>query len=148
MHEYIHALTMPKTSMASWQVEGFARYFSYYYDFYGISFLNQDYNNTPNTPATKWIYEYLATINRPIDMARDYRELENIAVYSRSYADPNANYLAGSSFVQYLVNQYGEDAVINNIYGNGAPLPKSYDELIKDWNEFIERNYSSYSKYQ
>ena len=148
MHEYIHALTMPKTSMASWQVEGFARYFSYYYDFYGISFLNQDYNNTPNTPATKWIYEYLATINRPIDMARDYRELENLAVYSRSYADPNANYLAGASFVQYLVNQYGEDAVINNIYGNGAPLPKSYDELIKDWNEFIERNYSSYSKYQ
>lgn len=147
MHEYIHALTMPTTSMSSWQVEGFARYFSYYYDFYGMAFLNQDYNNTPNTSATKWVHEYLATINRPIDMAIDYRELENIAVYSRSYTNPNKNYIAGSSFVQYLVKQYGEEAVINSIYGDGTPLPKTYTELVKEWNEFIESNYEKYSKY-
>ena len=148
MHEYIHALTMPTTSMASWQVEGFARYFSYYYDFYGMAFLNQDYNNTPNTSATKWVHEYLSAINRPIDMAIDYRELENIAVYSRSYTNPNKNYIAGSSFVQYLVKQYGEEAVINSIYGNGNPLPKTYAELVKEWNEFIESSYSAYSKYK
>lgn len=148
MHEYIHSITMPKTSMESWEVEGFARYFSYYYDFYGIAFLNQDYNNTPNTSATKWVHEYLATINRHIDMARDYRELENIAVYSRSYADPNVSYVAGSSFVQYLVKQYGEEAVINHVYGNGAPLSKTYTELVKEWNAFIESNYSAYSKYK
>lgn len=148
MHEYIHALTMPTTSMASWQVEGFARYFSYYYDFYGMAFLNQDYNNTPNTSATKWVHEYLATINRPIDMAKDYRELENVAVYSRSYTNPNTSYVAGSSFVQYLVKQYGEEAVINSIYGNGNPLPKTYAELVKEWNEFIESSYSAYSKYK
>lgn len=148
MHEYIHALTMPSASMESWQTEGFARYFSYYYDFYGIAFLNQDYNNTSNTYATKWVHEYLATINRPIDMAKDYRELENVAVYSRSYADPNANYVAGSSFVQYLVKQYGEEAVINHIYGDGESLPKSYDELVDEWNAFIESNYSDYSKYK
>ena len=29
MHEYIHSLTTTDSSMASWQVEGFARYFSY-----------------------------------------------------------------------------------------------------------------------
>lgn len=148
MHEYIHALTMPTKSMASWQVEGFARYFSYYYDFYGMAFLNQDYNNTPNTSATKWVHEYLTTINRPIDMARDYRELENIAVYSRSYANPDTNYVAGSSFIQYLVKQYGEEAVINSIYGNENPLPKTYVELVKEWNEFIDSNYSAYSKYK
>ena len=148
MHEYIHALTQPKYSMKLWESEGFARYFSYYYDLYGIAFLNQDYNNSPDTPELKYIHEYLATINRPIDMAKDFTELENIAVYSRSLTDPNKSYATGSSFVQYLVKQYGEEAVINSIYGNGDPLPKSYAELVKEWNEFIEVNYSNYSKYK
>ena len=148
MHEYIHSLTTTNTSMASWKVEGFARYFSYYYDFYGMPFLNQDYNNSPNTPELKYIHEYLANINRPIDMAKDYCELENVAVYYFGFTDPNKNYLTGSSFVQYLVKQYGEDTVINSIYGNGNPLPKTYAELVKEWNEFIETNYSNYSKYK
>ena len=148
MHEYIHSLTMPSNSMASWKAEGFARYFFYYYDFYGIPFLNQDYNNSPNTPELQYVHEYLATINRPIDMAKDYCELENVAVYYFGFTDPNKNYLTGSSFVQYLVKQYGEEAVIHSIYGNGDPLPKTYAELVKEWNEFIETNYSNYSKYK
>ena len=149
MHEYIHSLTTTNTLiMPSWKVEGFARYFSYYYDFYGIPFLNQDYNNTPNTPTTKYVHEYLAAINRPINMAKDYRELENIAVYYFSFANPNANYVAGSSFVQYLVNQYGKEAVIHSIYGNGNSLPKTYAELVKEWNAYIEVTYAGYSKYK
>ena len=148
MHEYIHSLTTTNTSMAMWKVEGFARYFSYYYDFYGMPFLNQDYNNSPNTPEIKYIHEYLANINRPIDMAKDYCELENVAVYYFGFTDPNKNYLTGSSFVQYLVKQYGEDTVINSIYGNGDPLPKTYAELVKEWNEFIESEYIGYSKYK
>ena len=147
MHEYIHALTMPAASMASWQVEGFARYFSYYYDLYGMAVLNQDYNNIPDTPELQYIHEYSATINRPIDMAKDYPELENIAVYSRSWKNPNENYITGSSFVQYLVKQYGEENVINSIYGNGNPLPQTYVELVKEWNECIESEYAGYSKY-
>lgn len=148
MHEYIHSLTTTNTAMPTWKVEGFARYFSYYYDFYGIPFLNQDYNNSPNTPELKYIHEYLDTVNRPIDMEKDYCELENVAVHYFSFTDPNTNYLAGSSFVQYLVKQYGEDAVINSIYGNGDPLPKTYAELVKEWNEFIDTNYMNYSKYK
>ena len=148
MHEYIHALTMPTSSMQNWKCEGFARYFSYYYDFYGMPFLNQDYNNCPNTPELKYIHEYLATINRPIDMEKDYCELENVAVHYFNFTNPNANYLAGSSFVQYLVKQYGEEAVINSIYGNGDSLPKTYAELVKAWNEFIESTYVGYSKYK
>ena len=80
-------------------------------------------------------------------MATDYSELENIAVYSRSWKDPNKNYITGSSFVQYLVKQYGEEAVINSIYGEGTPLPKTYAESVKEWIEYIEREYSEYSKY-
>ena len=117
MHEYIHALTMPTSSMARWQVEGFARYFSYYYDLYGIAFLNQDYNHTPDTPKTKYIREYLATINRPIDIAKDYCEIENVAVYYFNFTDPNADYGVGSSFIQYLVKQYGEEAAYSESTG-------------------------------
>ncbi|MBO4972864.1 MAG: hypothetical protein J6D45_08615 [Clostridia bacterium] len=148
MHEYIHALTNPTPSMSMWQVEGFARYFSYYYDFYGIAFLNQDYNNCSDTPELKYVHEYLANINRPIDMAKDYLELENIVVYSRSLTDPNANYVSGSSFVQYLVKQYGEEAVINSIYGYCSSLPETYAESVKAWKEYINTNYTSYSKYK
>ena len=148
MHEYIHSLAKTASSMPSWKVEGFARYFSYYYDFYGMAFLNQDYNNTPDTPELKYIHEYLAAINRPIDIAKDYQDLENIAVYSRSFTDPNKNYLTGSSFIQYLVKQYGEEAVISSIYGNGDSLPKTFRELVKDWNEYIETTYQNYSKYE
>lgn len=149
MHEYIHALTLsqPQASMNEWEMEGFARYFSYRYDHYGMAFLNQDYNNLPNTAELKYVHEYLATINRPIDMAKDYPELENIAVYSRSLKNPNANYVAGSSFVQYLVKQYGERAVIDSIYGDKTPLPKSYTELVSDWSAYIESTYQNYSKY-
>ena len=81
-------------------------------------------------------------------MAKDYCELENVAVHYFSFYDPNKNYLAGSSFVQYLVKQYGEEAVINSIYGNGDPLPKTYAELVKEWKEYIESEYIGYSKYK
>lgn len=148
MHEYIHSLTTTNTAMAMWKDEGFARYFSYYYDFYGMPFLNQDYNNTPDTPTTKYVHEFLDAINRPIDMAKDYCELENVAVYYFGFTDPNKNYLTGSSFVQYLVKQYGEEAVINSIYGNGNSLPKTYAELVKEWNEYIESEYKGFSKYK
>ena len=113
-----------------------------------MPFLNQDYNNSTNTPELKYIHEYLATINRHIDMEKDYCELENVAVHYFNFTNPNANYLAGSSFVQYLVKQYGEEAVINSIYGNGDSLPKTYAELVKAWNEFIESSYVGYSKYK
>lgn len=148
MHEYIHSLVKPTASMELWQVEGFTRYFSYYYDRYGVAFLNQDYNNTPDIPELKYIHEYLADINRPIEIEKDFSALENIAVYSRSWTNPNENYLTGSSFVQYLVKQYGEEAVIQSIYGNGEALPKTQLELVREWNEYIESQYTGYSKFQ
>lgn len=148
MHEYIHALTQPTSSMDAWEVEGFARYFSYRYDHYGMAFLNQDYNNLPETSKTKYVYEYLAGIGRPIDMATDFEELENIAVWFWGFQDPNAEYAAGSSFVQYLVKQYGERAVIDSIYANQSPLPKPYEELVSDWLAYIENQCQGYSKFE
>lgn len=147
MHEYIHALTQPAPAMQLWKTEGFARYFSYRYDAYGIAYLNEDYNHTPDTPETLYVREYLQTLDRPIDMAVDFEELENIAVYSRGYTSPNDSYVAGSSFVQYLVNLFGERAVIDSLYGSGTPLPQSTSELVQLWQEYLQANYSTYSLY-
>lgn len=146
MHEYIHALTKPSASQELWETEGFARYFSYYYDDYGIAFLNKDYNSAVQSKATEYLFEFKQTIDRPIDMQIDFKELENIAVYSRNYTDPNANYVAGSSFIQYLVQEYGESFVVQSIYGKDE-LPKPYSELVTEWNQYIEENYSNFSRY-
>ena len=81
-------------------------------------------------------------------MAIDYERLENIAVWYFRFHDPNENYLSGSSFVQYLVNQYGEKAVIEAIYGDKTPLPKPYEELVKDWIAYIESCGEGYSQYK
>lgn len=146
MHEYIHALTKPSTSQKLWETEGFARYFSYYYDDYGIAFLNEDYNSTAQSKATEYLFEFKQTIDRPVDMQIDFKELENVAVYSRNYTDPNASYVAGSSFVQYLVEKYGEAAVVQCIYGE-EKLPKPYSELVEEWNRYIEETYCDFSRY-
>ena len=152
MHEYIHSLTAShNTGRAEWMIEGFARYFSYKYDRYGIAFLNVDYNSPTDSDATLYVREYLDTVGRPIDMAVDFHDIENIAVYSRSYSDPNQSYVSGSSFVGYLVNLYGEPAVIDHvcskvdisIFGG-----KTYSELVSEWNTHIEQTYSQYSKYR
>lgn len=141
MHEYIHSLTKPKTSQNLWETEGFARYFSYYYDYYGIAFINEDYNTAKPTKATEYLFAFKQTINRPIDMQLDFRELENMAVYSRNYTDPNASYVADSSFIQYLVEAYGEAFVAQCIYGDNN-LPKPYNELVNEWNQHIKETYS------
>ena len=148
MHEYIHALTQHVSSAQAWKIEGFARYYSYRYDYYGMALLNWDYNNTEKTLETKYVQEYLEKIQRPIDMAKDYQDIENIAVWCYSLRDPDGSYLAGSSFVQYLVNQYGDQAVINSICGDQTPLPKTYHELVRDWIGHIESHYQDYSKYE
>lgn len=137
MHEYIHALTQPEETMESWMVEGFARYFSYRFDRYGIAFLNQNYNQTAITENVQYVCDYLVEIGRPIDMSQDYASLENYIVQYYGLDDPNENYAAGSSFVQYLVQRYGENYIIQHLYVERQPLDQDYAELIEDWNRHI-----------
>lgn len=147
MHEYIHSLTNPSASQQLWETEGFARFFSYMFDYYGIAFLNADYNNVAETKATEYVFEFKETIQRPIDMETDFQDIENIAVYSRGYTDPNASYVAGSSFVQYLVRIYGAEFVVQCIYGEGYSFTKPFQKLVHEWNLYIEENYSNFSRY-
>ncbi len=140
MHEYIHSLMSGHCDWKSlWKREGAARYFSYKYDQYSYDFLNNNWNSSPTGQ------EYIKSIGRPLDARLDYRAYEDFLVNVHQLTDPNSSYLSGSSFVGYLVDQYGEREVIAYICLDSeynAEWGKSYEELVQDWNEHIEENYS------
>ncbi len=149
MHEYIHSITVENNpSDSSWSVEGAARYFSYKYDYYGIAMLNADYNKPSSGKETLYVQEYKEKIGRDINMETDFTEIENIAVYSRSYFDPNCSYAAGSSFVAYMVSQFGEEEVIDMIFSEQGVGQSLYEELADDWVSYIKANYGEYSRYE
>ncbi len=149
MHEYIHSVTVENNpSDSSWSVEGAARYFSYKYDYYGIAMLNADYNKPSSGKETLYVREYKEKIGRDINMKTDFTEIENIAVYTRGYFDPNCSYAAGSSFVAYMVSQLGEDEVIDMIFSEQGVEQSLYTKLVDDWTSYIKANYGDYSKYE
>lgn len=149
MHEYIHSITVENTpAKSSWTIEGVARYFSYKYDYYGIAMLNFDYNVSSSNEELLYVREYKEKIGRDINMEIDFTEIENIAVYSRSYTDPNGSYVAGSSFVAYMVSQFGEDEVIDMIFSEYGVEDSLYTELVDGWVSYIDTNYADYSKYK
>lgn len=149
MHEYIHSVTLDKVRReTNWNTEGVARYFSYRYDHYGIAMLNVDYNQDSDSKELLYVREYKENIGRDIDMAVDYREIENIAVFSRDLFDPNKTYVSGSSFVGFLVAQLGEQETIDLIFSENGLNDASYRELAGAWKQYITTNYSNYSKYK
>lgn len=145
-HEYIHALTRPAGDLELWEYEGFARYFDHWYDHYGLPFLNVDYNSYEDEDEYGYLIEYKEKQGRPIDMAVDYGEIENLVTYYWDWDSPNINYETGASFVQYLVKQYGVERVVQHLYGDRAPLPKSHAALVEEWNQYIEETYQDYRK--
>ena len=147
MHEYIHSLMFGRCDWESqWKVEGTARYFSYKFDLYSHDFLNDDWNSA--TSSMKCIQEYINTMGGPKNVQTDFREVENILVYVQGQADPNFSYTSGSSFIGYLVDQYGEQAVISYICSDNeynAEWDKSYGVLVQNGWMYIEANYSQYN---
>ena len=145
MHEYIHFLMAGRCDQKSlWKLEGATCYFSYKYDAYSYDSLNIDWNNDSRI----WTQEYIDSIGRPIDVTKDFRKFEDIYVHAIGITSPDHSYRAGSSFVGYLVEQYGEKAVIAYICSDDTyseEWGKSYEELVQDWNRYIEENYSQYS---
>ena len=149
MHEYIHSITVENNpSDSSWNMEGVARYFSYKYDRYGIAMLNVDYNMPSSSKQLLYVREYKEKIGRDINMEIDFTEIENVAVYSRSYFDPKRSYVAGSSFVAYLVLQFGEKEAIDMIFSEQGIEDSLYRELVDNWVSHIKANYADYSKYK
>lgn len=151
MHEYIHSVMFGHEAWEeSWKIEGFARYFSYkdnlYNSLYMYDYLNAVWNNSAS--SSKYVQEYIDMVGRPIDIRTDFRELENIVTYACGETDPNASYQSGSSFIGYLSDLYGEEAVIAYVCSDdeyNAEWDKSYHELVWEWRKYIRDNYSQYS---
>ena len=149
MHEYIHELT-GTVDKENWMVEGMARYLDTRYDYYGVAFTNYDYSvNLENASAIYiGVKEYCAKLDRPLDMAIDTLTVYDLMCYSDGVTDPNQyrGYHPGASFINYLAKQYGEQTVIQSIYGGGEPLPKAHGELVADWVAYLNETYKDYSK--
>lgn len=136
-HEYIHALTIPSATrdLETWEYEGFATYFSVWYDFYSRDFLNNDYNSLSTLAPLR------EKLGRPLDVLTDNDDILNYVVIAKKWVDPNVNYWSGASFVGYLVNQYGLDNVVQHICGVGDSLPKSVGSLVQEWKDYLENAY-------
>lgn len=127
-----------------WEREGFARYFSYYYDDYGIAFLNEDYSNLSDAADVQYVREYQEAIGRPIDMATDFGDLECFRAYALDYRSPDADYASGSACVHYLVKRFGEKAVIRHVCGL-EELSQDMSVLTADWLDWLEETYQGYT---
>ena len=82
-------------------------------------------------------------------MRTDFREMEDIMIHAYGQTDPDDSYQSGSSFIGYLVDSYGEAAVIAYVCSDkeyNAEWDKSYDELVREWRRYIRDHYSQYSK--
>ena len=149
-HEYIHSVTYGRIYFKNqWRIEGFTTYYDCQYNEYAYDFLNNDYNNPPNNEVGVYLKKYMDWIGRPIDFKTDHWEIENLKTYVYGYTNPDLTYTSGASFVGYLINQYGEKSVIAYVCSNdtyNAEWGKSYEELVQDWNGYIDENYSWYDK--
>lgn len=146
MHEYIHALTFGSNIQEAWAGEGFARYYSYRYDYYGNAMSTVDYNNAPQETKYQYIHDFKHNIGRDIDMAQDYAQLQHITAYVNGYTSPNdgEGYAAGASFIDYLISRFGEETVIEIICKTHDFGEFTYEQLVADWNTFLQENYSGY----
>lgn len=149
MHEYIHELT-GTVDKENWMVEGIARYLDTRYDYYGVAFTNYDYSVNLEDGSDMYIgvKEYCAKLDRPLDMAIDTLTVYDLMCYSEGITDPDQyrGYFTGASFINYLVQQYGEQTVIQSLYGDGEPLPKTHEELVAEWVAYLNETYKAYSK--
>lgn len=155
-HEYIHALTNKHLGFTSdytihkgWNSEGMAEYFCHKYDYYGNAMSSVDFNSLPEDRSRfRYVHEYREKLGRDIDMAVDFAELMHIATYAKNYDDPNdgRGYESGASFIGYLISRFGEEKVIEIICKTHDFGEFTYEELVADWQAFIQENYSGYSK--
>ena len=148
MHEYIHSVMEWRYDWSvKWKCEGFARYYEVRYNEYAYDFWDYDYNNPSENERGMQVKKYIDWLGRPISSKTDSQEFADVMVYACGQKDPNLTYTTGESFVGYLVDQYGEPAVIAYVCsGNeyNEQWGKSYEELVQDWNAYINENYSWY----
>ena len=153
-HEYIHSLMFVNCDDwgPRWKGEGFARYYDrlyndYAYDYWNHCLNSDDEEDFYNPREKSCVNAYMEHIGRPIDMKiqTDYHDWLDLLTYANGWDDPNLTYESGASFLGYLINRYGEEAAIQYVcsyHEYNVQWRKSYEELVQDWNDYINENYS------
>lgn len=144
MTTYIRALTWEHTMQENWAFVGASYYFQYYYNYYGTAMSTMDYNSSDR----KCFQEFRVNMGRDIDMAVDFAEIAHIFTYACSFDDPNDGngFMAGSSFIDYLISRFGEEKVIEILFKTHDFGEYTYEELVADWQTFLAENYTGYTK--
>ena len=143
MHEYIHSITVSKMTRKNelagqWAVEGFTRHYDLKYSKYACDMLSADY-----VPSNIGVW-YANKVGRPLDLSKDIVNMDDVLVhlqYPTGNLDPDFSYATGASFVNYLINNYGEQKVLDYILDNhdfSTLTSKSFDEVVADWKAYIQ----------
>ena len=150
MHEYIHSLTFNHILPEAWNGEGLAKYYSYRYDYYGNAMGTADYNAVADSGERRYqfVREYRDKLGRDINMDTDYEDIMDLTVYAFRQDDPNdgGGYAPGASFIGYLISRFGEEKVIDILLKSHDFGEFTYEEMVSDWQVFIEETYSEYTR--
>lgn len=148
MHEYIHSLTYNACMKEAWAGEGSAQYYSYYYDYYANAMNDVDFQNALEQREYLFLKEYQENLGRNIETDTDFREVQHLTVYAFEHDDPNdgGGYAPGASFIAYLISRFGEETVIEILFKTHDFGAFTYEELVSDWQSFVQQTYASYTK--
>jgi len=129
-----------------WKAEGFRHYYAYRYDEYGNAVLEHD-----------WLFGtdqgklFVQKTERPIDFKNDIYMIYNIRVYQRyierGAIKPQDSVSHTISFIDYLVNSYDEQKVIEYFTVTNdlkTFTDKKFPELIEGWIDYLEETCSVY----
>lgn len=82
---------------------------------------------------------------RTFSTSTDWQIFDHLFANTSGFRHPSTNPAnAGASFVGYLMELYGKDTIIDHFCGSKAPLPQSYEELIPQWQDYIQELAESY----
>jgi len=154
MHEYIHSLTYASSMKEGWAVEGLAECYDSRFNSYGTPMTSLDHNTPEKYTDTQTaqmmicVNEFREKLGRDIDTSVDWAELMHIKSWSYGYQTPNggSGYVPGASFVAYLCGRFGERETLDMLFYTHDFFGSTYEELTADWLDFLEENYSEYTR--
>ena len=150
-HEYIHSMTHSRlrTSL-KWVVEGLTTYYSYRFPTYNRACYN--YLLRVEIPEMTGVFKdtaqsWLGSQEGRLDLdVIDYYGLYTYWTGKTVYDEP---YFAGSAFIDYLVDRFGEGEVLDYflIHHDLSQLTdKSMEELMAEWKSHLEERFKDYEK--
>ncbi len=146
-YNYIYSL-LCNTELKMWQKYGIAGYFGNKYNEYGVHVLNEHYKNRGNGPVWEFANAFVEKTGRDIDVSKDMTDLQHIYVYyNNDYGLESTD--SAASFVEYLISVFGEEKIVDYVVGRirlEDITEKSLDTLKSDWKDYVETEYSEYTK--